>query len=164
MKKILLCVLCLFLLSSCGKAQEQPVVIADDGGEGETFTIPYRSEITADETLDAAQITCKPLHNADGDHNGFEMRFPKTDALDTMLSDPANLYFGCARNGKCYVSVPTESVRILVDGETNEFVVTMLIPVGELTGNACSVSFLLISRSDPTHALFCAEKDVSNYL
>ena len=168
MKKILLCVLCLLLLASCGKAPEQ----ADTTAAGEVIDdvealppdetaldVPDEIETAAEPA--AKELSCKRLEK-DGRIYGFEMRFRRTNAIDTMMADPENFYFGVLQCGKKRITVPTEEIRVLLDVPTDSFVVTMLVPQGEkLRGDSATVIFCISARADgASKALFTAQQAV----
>lgn len=174
MKRIILCVMCLLLLASCGKGQTQPGETA--AGETVSGTIDEAPvELPPDETvLDipdeivteaqapaAKEISCKPLEK-NGAVYGFEMRFRRTDRIDTMMASADNFYYGTLQNGKKRITVPTEEIRVLLDVPTDSFVVTMLVPQGEkLRGDSATVSFYISARADgASKALFSAQETV----
>ena len=159
MKRWIVCLLCLLLLASCAK-QPQQLVIA--GEESETVTLEAAREITADDTLDEAQITCT-VKTRDGKVNGFEMRMPRTAQLHALFASEEHMYFGVVTCGSRRLSVPMEMVRILTDETTHEFVITLLLAGGDtVSGGACTVAFYVANRDgDPSQALFCAQKTVT---
>lgn len=171
MKKILLCVLCLLLLASCGKGQEQPDPAATAGETaGEEIVVPPPDEtalevpdeiVTEAQTPAAKELSCVPLEK-DGAVYGFEMRFRRTNKIDTMMADPENFYFGVLQCGKKRITVPTEEIRVLLDVPTDSFVVTMLVPQGEkLKGDSATVFFHISVRADgASKALFTAQQTV----
>ena len=166
---LLLCVFCCGLLAACGGTAQsaepssaQPSAVSETLEDG-MYTMPSDlAELTAAETMDGADVTCVPLER-DGKVIGFEMRFLRSAKLDALFSDGENMYFGVVRCGKKQIAVPMEQVRILTDGETNEFVLTLLLPSGEkLSGRTCTVSFYTAKRNMQTgDALFCAKKEIS---
>ena len=160
MKKFILCVVCLLLLASCGK--QEPTIVAGDTDEEEMFTLDLAGEIVTEEAAPQAKETsCKPLEK-DGSVYGFEMRFRRTDAIDAMMADPENYYFGVVQSGKTKIAVPTEEIRVLLDVPTDSFVLTMLLPKEEaLPEAAATVSFYISSREgDTSKALFAAQEIV----
>ena len=148
------------LSASCDKTAQPDgnTVLAE---ESESLP-PDLSAVTAAETMNEADVTCVPL-KWDGKCIGFEMRFLQSAKLDALFSDEENMYYGVVRCGKKQIGVPMEQVRILTDGETREFVLTLLLPTGgKLSGKTCAVSFYTAKRSGPVeNALFCAQKEIS---
>lgn len=178
MKKLLLCALCLFLLASCGKQQEQPgqataAGAADSAVDGEIdaemiepppdeTALDVPDEIVTEAQAPAAkEISCEPLEK-DGAVYGFEMRFRRTDKIDAMMASTDNFYYGVLQQGKKKITVPTEEIRVLLDVPTDSFVVTMLVPQGEkLKGSEAAVSFYISARADgAAKALFSAQQTV----
>jgi hypothetical protein len=178
MKKLLLCILCLLLLASCGQKQEQPAQTSAAGATGDAvdgeideaiFDLPpdetsldVPDEIVTEAQAPAAkELSCVPLEK-DGDVYGFEMRFRRTDKIDAMMASTDNFYYGTLQHGKKKITVPTEEIRVLLDVPTDSFVVTMLVPQGEkLKGNDATVSFYISARSDgASKALFSAQQAV----
>ena len=159
MKKLFLCVICLLLLASCGK--QPPTIVAGDTDEEEMFTIDLSGEIETAAEPAAKELSCAPLEK-DGAVYGFEMRFRRTNAIDTMMASTDNFYFGKLQCGKKKITVPTEEIRVLLDVPTDSFVVTMLVPQGaKLKSGETTVSFYISARSDgASKALFLAQQAV----
>ncbi len=177
MKRILLCVLCLLMLASCGKpsAQTDPAQQPDrteqtqlpaQTDEGEVFIEPdseldLSGEIEIAQGPAAKELSCTPLKK-DGKVYGFEMRFRRTDAIETLMASAENFYFGVIQRGKKKIAVPTEEIRVLLDVPTNAFVLTLLMPSDKkLSGDSATVSFYISSRRDgASKALFAAQQTV----
>lgn len=175
MKKWFLCALCLLLLASCGRRQEQPgqtqtaaEAVSEEIGEeipelppDETALDVPDEIVTEAQSPVAKELSCKPLEK-DGDVYGFEMRFRRTDTLDTMMASTDNFYFGVLQRGKKRITVPTEEIRVLLDVPTDSFVVTMLVPQGEkLRSGDVTVAFYISARADgASGALFTAQQTV----
>ena len=159
MKKWLILLPILLMLCACGR--QQPTVIAGDAGETEVAYADLVHPIEAQTTLADEAIACEPLQK-DGGVYGFEMRFRRSDAVDALLRDPENVYFGVLQTGKNKVAVPMEDIRILPDVSTDTLVLTLLLPQGShLNTQNCTVSFYVSARAgDTDKALFCAEKTV----
>lgn len=158
MKKVMICLVCLLVLCACGR---EPAVIAGDAAETEVAYADLDRPITAETTLDSEAVACVPLQK-DGSVYGFEMRFRQSDAVDALLRDPENVYFGVLQSGKDKLPVPMEDIRILPDITTDAFVLTLLVPQGKkLHAQDCTVSFYIAAHADVADkALFCAEKTV----
>lgn len=158
MKIILICLACLLTLCACGR---QPAVIAGDAGETEVAYADLDRPITAETTLDDEAVSCVPLQK-DGSVYGFEMRFRQSDAVDALLRNAENVYFGVLQYGKDKLPVPMEDIRILPDITTDEFVLTLLVPQEKkLHTQTCTVSFYIAAHADSADkTLFCAEKTV----
>ena len=174
MKKLFLCALCLLLLASCGKRPEQPEPSAPAGetvsaDPDDAVILPPPDETlldVPDEIVTAAEptakeLSCVPLEK-DGAVYGFEMRFRRTNTIDTMMASADNFYFGKLQCGKKKITVPTEEIRVLLDVPTDSFVVTMLVPQGEkLRGDEATVSFYISAHADGgSKALFTAQQAV----
>ncbi len=165
MKRILLCVLSLLLLASCGKShgQQGPGTTA-----GETIGVPPDETVldvpaqieTATEHA-AKELSCEAFKK-DGAVYKFEMRFRRTNAIDAMMADPDNFYFGVLQCGKKRIVVPTEEIRVLLDVPTDSFVVTLLVPQNEkLRDSSTTVSFYISAREDGAgKSLFTAQQTV----
>lgn len=158
MRKIVLCVLCLLLLASCGR---QPAIVSGDTDEEEMFTLDLSGEIETAAQPQAKETTCKLLEK-DGARIGFEMRFRRTDAIDTLMASPDNFYFAVVQCGKTKTIVPTEEIRVLVDVPTDSFVLTLLVPKEtKYPQNSATVSFYISSREEgASKALFAAQETV----
>ena len=156
MKKWLILLPVLLMLCACGR---QPTVIAGDAQETEVAYADLVHPIEAQTTLDDEEIACEPLQK-DGGVYGFEMRFRRTDAVDALLRDPENVYFGVLQTGKNKTAVPMEDIRILPDVSTDTLVLTLLLPQGSrLNTKNCTVSFYVSARAgEMDKALFCAKK------
>jgi hypothetical protein len=173
MKKLLLCALCLLLLASCGRRQEQPgqatgaettggtagEAIVDLPPDETALDVPDEIETAAEPA--AKELSCVPLEK-NGAVYGFEMRFRRTNTIDTMMASTDNFYFGMLQRGKKRIAVPTEEIRVLLDVPTDSFVVTMLVPQGEkLKSGETTVSFYISARTDgASKALFAAQQTV----
>ena len=157
MKKIVLCVLCLLLLASCGTKPQ--TVVEGNADEEELFTIDLSAEIETEASQpQAKETTCTPLEK-DGKVYGFEMRFRRTDA---MMASPDNFYFAVLQSGKTKIAVPTEEIRVLLDVPTDSFVLTLLVPTEKkLPSGSVTVSFYISSREDgASRALFAAQQTI----
>ena len=165
---LLVCILCCGLFAACGGTAQPAETSALPSAISETledgvYTMPSElANLTAAETMDSADVTCAPLER-DGKVIGFEMRFLQSPKLDALFSDRENMYFGVVKCGKKAIGIPMEQVRILTDRETDEFVLTLLLPSGEkLSGKACTASFYTAKRNAQTgDALLCAKKEIS---
>ncbi len=158
MKRILLCAVCLLLLASCGR---QPAIVAGDTDEEEMFTLDLSGEIETAAQPQAKDPSCKTLEK-DGAIIGFEMRFRRTDAIDTLMASPDNFYFAVVQCGKTKTVVPTEEIRVLVDVPTDSFVLTLLVPKDtKFSESSATVSFYISSRADgASKALFAVQETV----
>ena len=159
MKKIAVWIVCLLLLSACGRQPQR--VIAGDADETEVLFLDPDQPISAQSTLEAEQIACTPLEK-DGGVYGFELRFRQSADLDALLRSGENFYFGMLESGKKKLSVPMEDIRILTDIAAKSFVLTMLVPQdGTIHGGRWTVSFYISAREgSASDALFAAQKDV----
>ena len=160
MKKWFVCLLCLLLLAGCGKASPEPAVVAGDPEQTEASRLDLAAEIHAETKLSGDDVQVEPLEK-EGVVYGFDMRFRKTASVDSILSNPENLYFGVLECGKQRIAVAMEEIRVLPDIPTGSLVVTLLVPEGaKLSGDVCRVCFYAAARDgSPENALFGAEKE-----
>ncbi len=159
MKRLLLCVLCLLLLASCGQKPQQ--IVAGEAGDEDAVAIDLSHEIVTAAQPAAEQTACEALRK-DGAVYGFEMRFRFTDAIDALMAAEENFYFGVLQCGGKKTAVPTEDIRVLVDVPTGMFVLTLLVPQDtKLSGRKADVSFYICARADgASKALFAAQQAV----
>ncbi len=161
MKKWMLCLICLLLLAGCGKAVPAPAVVAGDPEETDVSRLDLAAEISAETLLTGDDVTVSPM-GKEGKVYAFEMRFRRSQTLESLLSDPENLYFGVIEFGGERMAVAMEGIRILPDVPTDSFVITLLVPAGQtLSGGTCRVCFYSAARSgNPGSAHFGAEKEI----